>query len=70
VTTKVTVNITSHPLSREANGVVFDVSVDEGKIGELIVSKGGLRWKPKGKRDHHFIHWKQFDTLAREYRRT
>jgi hypothetical protein len=63
----VTVNITSHPLSREENGVIFDVSSGSGKIGELVVSKGGLRWKPKGKQDHHFLDWRQFDTLARDY---
>jgi hypothetical protein len=66
-TKKVTVNITSHPLSREENGVNFDVSTEDGKLGELIVSKGGLRWKPKGKQDHHFMRWGQFDALAREY---
>ena len=51
----VTVDIRSHPLSREENGVVFDVSEDSARFGQLIVSKGGLRWKSRSKRDHHFI---------------
>ena len=51
----VTVDIRSHPQSREENGVVFDVSEDSARFGQLIVSKGGLRWKSRSKRDHHFI---------------
>ena len=43
----VEVNITSHPLSREENGIVFVVADDEGKFGELTISKGGVRWRPR-----------------------
>lgn len=63
----VTVNVTSHPLSREENGVVFVVSDGTSHFGELIVSKGGIRWKPKNARDHHFINWKALDDLAPQY---
>ena len=63
----VTVNITSHPLSREENGVIFNVKAGSDKFGELIVSKGGIRWKPKNKQDHHFIGWRDLDTEARKY---
>ena len=64
--TDVSVNITSHPLSREENGVDFSISNNEGKFGELRVSKGGVRWKPKNKRDHHFVSWKDLDAIMRD----
>ena len=35
----VKVNLINHPLSREEAGVTFDVDVDGGKFGELVVSK-------------------------------
>jgi hypothetical protein len=63
----VTVNITSHPLSREENGVEFIVKRGSSKFGELVVSKGGIRWKPKNKQDHHFISWTDLDKEARKY---
>jgi hypothetical protein len=62
----VEVNITSHPLSREEGGVDFIVKGNDGKFGELCVSKGGVRWKPKNARDHHFINWRELDELMRE----
>ncbi|RPI40657.1 MAG: hypothetical protein EHM67_09260 [Hyphomicrobiaceae bacterium] len=65
----VAVDITSHPLSREENGVTFTVMEGEAKYGELVVSKGGLRWRPRNNRDHHFMSWKDLDTVMREYRR-
>jgi hypothetical protein len=63
----VTVNITSHPLSREENGVTFKVKTGANRFGELIVSKGGIRWKPRNKQDHHFISWRELDTEARKH---
>jgi hypothetical protein len=65
----VKVNITSHPLSREENGVSFDVKKGSAKFGQLIVSKGGIRWRPKSKWDHHFISWNDLDKVARDYPR-
>ncbi|MBX9591738.1 MAG: hypothetical protein K2X43_20800 [Hyphomonadaceae bacterium] len=62
----VCVNITSHPLRREESGVDFVVEDGGGKFGELRVSKGGVRWKPKGKQDHHFMSWETLDQLMRE----
>lgn len=61
----VEVNIKNHPLSREEAGVDFTVEDGNGKFGELLVSKGGIRWKPKGVRDHHFVSWKDFDDFMR-----
>jgi hypothetical protein len=63
----VSVNITSHPLSREESGVSFVVVDDGAKLGELVVSKGGIRWKPKNKRDHHFMNWNELDATMRDY---
>lgn len=67
--TKVAVEITSHPLSREENGVRFKVSTGKGKFGQLTVSKGGLRWRPRAKQDDHFISWRDLDTAMRDYPR-
>jgi hypothetical protein len=66
---KVEVNITSHPLSREETGIVFVVEDDDGRFGELTVSKGGLRWRPRSKHQPHFLRWAEFDRVMREARR-
>jgi hypothetical protein len=62
----VSVNLINHPLSREETGVTFNVSIDGSKFGELVVSKGGIRWKPKGKQDHHHMRWGKLDELMRD----
>jgi hypothetical protein len=61
----VAVKITSHPLSREENGIDFVVDEDGSKFGELRISKGSIRWKAKGKHDHHFINWRDLDRMMR-----
>jgi len=63
----VKVTITSHPLSREENGVTFNVKKGTARFGLLVVSKGGIRWKPRNKQDHHFIGWTELDTEARKH---
>jgi hypothetical protein len=65
----VEVNISNHPLSREENGIVFVVTEGDGKFGELIVSKGGVRWRPRGKHQPHFMTWAAFDRSMREARK-
>ncbi|GGE79612.1 hypothetical protein H1W37_16150 [Stappia taiwanensis] len=61
---KVSLGMKSHPLSREENGVEFEIHANDGaKIGELVVSKGGVRWKPKGQHDHFFADWKKFNKI-------
>ncbi len=62
----VTITLTSHPLSREENGVNFSVKDGNTKFGELVVSKGGLRWKMKNKQDHHFCSWRDFQEFMRD----
>ena len=61
----VAVNLTSHPLSREENAVTFVVDDNGTRYGELRVSRGGLRWRPRNKQDHHFITWQQLDDMMR-----
>jgi hypothetical protein len=66
----VTMGLSDHPLSREENGVKFVVDSDDEKLGELIVSQGGLRWYSKNekrkkklvdeKKKGHFATWEQF----------
>jgi len=65
----VEVNIKSHPLSREENGISFIVSDNDGKFGEFVVSKGGLRWRPRGKHQPHFMTWAEFDRVMRDARK-
>lgn len=62
----VKVYVTSHPLSREENGVIFKVKNGNARFGELIISKGGIRWKPRGKQDHHFANWSAVDRAMRD----
>ena len=64
---KVSVNLYSELLSREESGVHFSIRNGDEKYGELIVSKGGIRWTPKGNRDHHHLNWGQLDKVARDY---
>jgi hypothetical protein len=49
--------------------VSFDVKKGSERFGQLIVSKGGIRWKPKNKQDHHFVDWTELDKIARAYPR-
>ena len=65
----VTVDLVSQPLSREENGVIFDVKEGDGAFGQLIVSNGGVRWRPKNSKDHHFLSWADLDKSARNYPR-
>lgn len=65
----VEVNITAHPLSREENGIVFVVADNGVRFGELVVSKGGLRWRPRGKHQPHFMAWPEFDRAMRDARK-
>ncbi len=63
----VTVDIVSQPLSRSENGVIFDVKEGPGVFGQLIVSKGGLRWRARNKRGYRFISWQALNSIAPDY---
>jgi hypothetical protein len=54
-------------LSREEHAVVFRVRNEDGLIGELKISKGGLRWYPKASKYHHFRSWERFADLMEEH---
>lgn len=55
----VTFNINSKvALSKD---VVFEISEDGKKLGELLISKGNIEWKPKNKAiSRHRLGWKEF----------
>ena len=68
---RVLVDLRKHQLSREENGVIFEVHASDegGKLGDLVVSKGGLRWYPRSSRHPSKLTWKQFDELAQAHGR-
>ncbi len=59
----VEVNVTGHPLGREELGIVFIVTDDDGRFGELTISKGGVCWRPRGKHQRHFTTWPELDLI-------
>jgi hypothetical protein len=63
----VSVDLTSNLVGREESGVTFTVKSGDGKFGELIVSKGGIRWKPKRKQDHRHMSWENLDKAIRAF---
>lgn len=59
--------ITSVPLLEVKNkDLVIKVTNDEGVLGYLHVSKGGIEWKNKNFRYHRKLRWKQFAELMLE----
>lgn len=58
---KVKFGLSQHQLGREEKAIVFEATGKSGKLGELHVSSGGLRWYPKSsKKGHHFADWQRF----------
>jgi hypothetical protein len=49
--------------------VLFDVIVDDEKLGTLGVSKGSLVWYPKNNSYGHKVTWSEFDKLMQNYPR-
>ena len=47
-------------LSRLENAAHFKVYSGNAKQGEIIVSKGGVRWKGKNKQIFQMLSWNQF----------
>jgi hypothetical protein len=66
---KVLVDLPKHSLSKEQRGAGFEVFEPNGgaKIGDLIVSQGGLRWYPRGTRNARYVSWKHFDQLMSDH---
>ena len=45
----------------------FAIESDEnGKLGTLLVSKGGIEWRPYRKQKRH-LDWERFDRIIREH---
>jgi hypothetical protein len=69
--TSVKFGLSEHALGREERAVVFEASDADGKLGELRVSRGGLRWYPKNSRYHHFMTWRRFgEVIEQNVRKT
>lgn len=68
---KVCFGVGNLEVKNEQTAPRFEVRDSAGaKLGELIVSKGGVRWLPKGhEEDAHYISWKKFDKLMRTQKR-
>jgi hypothetical protein len=48
--------------------VVFEVHDDDGKLGELRVSQGGVDWYPRGAHIPAKLSWEQFAAVMAERR--
>jgi hypothetical protein len=48
--------------------VVFEVDDDEGKLGELRVSQGGVDWYPRGAQIPAKLSWEQFAAVMEQRR--
>lgn len=54
----------------EQTAPVFTIEVDGARLGELRVSRGGIRWLPtRYGEDPYILNWQQFDSIMREQRR-
>lgn len=59
---EVKMNIGAVSILNEQTAPHFTVSADGSKLGELRVSKGGVRWLARGlQEDAHFVSWAKFD---------
>ena len=41
----------------------FDIKVAERRVGTLLVSKGGIEWRPYKKQKRH-LSWEKFDQIV------
>ena len=48
--------------------VVFEVNDDDGKMGELRVSQGGVDWYPRGAQIPAKLTWEQFNAVMADRR--
>ena len=55
-------------ISRAETAPNFEVRADGGGplIGELTVSVGGVRWRPRGLHSAHFLDWEAFGRLMEQ----
>ena len=53
-------------VSREENGTIFSVQNDDCVLmGELVVSKGGIRWRRNGQTEgtRRLVRWNQIESM-------
>ena len=62
---RVLINLPKHRLSKEQRGASFEVFSPDGgeKLGEMVISQGGVRWYPRSARNASYLSWKHFDRL-------
>ena len=65
---KVNFEILGEELQRKEKAAVFRAEGPDGKIGELWVSQGGIRWYPKNARKNsskpRLIRWENLTALV------
>jgi hypothetical protein len=65
--TEISMNATALGVENEQTAPRFEVEVDGARLGQLRVSRGGVRWLPTGHQDDaHHLTWPQFDRLMRD----
>jgi phage pi2 protein 07 len=42
----------------------IEVRADDGVLGRLTISKGGIGWYPRGPSKERHFNWEQFDRLV------
>ena len=67
---KVLMSIGKAEISREETAPHFEVRADDGAlVGELIVSTGGVRWRPRNLQSAYFADWAAFDRVMESQRK-
>lgn len=57
-------------ISRAETAPTFDVRGDDGAlIGQLTVSTGGVRWRPRNLQSAFFADWAAFDRVMESQRK-
>lgn len=60
-------NVPNRRLGKE--DIRFDVHDDDGKVGTLLVSKGGVDWRPARGKLAYRVRWERFgEIMTREIR--
>jgi len=54
------------PKSVLNSDVVFTVRSDDQLLGELLVSRGSVGWRPASHRREFHLEWETFDEVMRE----
>ena len=62
---RVVFNVPNRNLGKE--DILFDVYDDEGKVGALRISKGGVDWRPAWSKLAYRARWGAFNKLMTEH---